>query len=682
IMGETGVGKEVIAHEIFRQSHHGKEVFLQMDLLENQRDLPLFKNRLKEDPPGDSDPADAQMELFFGVEEPDSRGGTKETPGYFELADGGTLLVRGVDRLAPRVQMELLEAVTTESFRRRGGLMLRKAKVRLIATTRLDSSAVALETLPLLFALQKFAITIPPLRKRLREIPSLAKHYMDRYSRQLQRTVRVIPDESMKVLVSYPWPGNDFELANTMKRAVLVAQGTELKPRDVSLDLGRAEGHNRYNLMKFSLVRGLLSSPLFPVALQAGMLALFLMFVVGLFYGPPETRQNPSALLGWTLAWPLFIITAFVVARFWCAVCPIRTIAELCTKILALERPLPRFVRDRGDFIIAASVVFILWVEAVTSMRDTPYHLGLLLVSLVLSAVVVSVMYERNAWCGYLCGLGGIAGTFAKSSILELRMDRNVCSSQCTSNACYSGTTLEPGCLTGKAGPRLRSNRSCILCGSCVKNCPHGAVNVNLRLPGAEIWEPPPVSTGTAFLVLAMIGGLMGEMMAGHALFDEVKRTMGVPEKVFLTGVFLAAVLAVNLTGLGASTISGMVCRESTMENFRRFSIGFLPLALMGFLAFHSYYLVSLGGHLLELVGGISPVEMVLSPDFPVLPRVTELIQQSLIGFGMLWSAVCLFKIARQVAFRNAGRWTGCFPHLCVMCLSGLVLLKCITGAQ
>ena len=199
--------------------------------------------------------------------------------------------------------------------------------------------------------------------------------------------------------------------------------------------------------------------------------------------------KNPAALFSWAVGWPVLIIGAFVWARFWCSLCPIGTVSNLAKRIIALERPFPAFLKKHSDFVMAGAVLFIIWFETATGIRDSPFTLGVLLSIMLASAILVAVIYERQSWCHYLCGLGGVAGVLAKTSIVELRADRNVCISQCGSNECFLGTTANEGCPFGQAGPRLHSNRLCTLCGTCVKNCPHGAINLNLRVPGSEIWE-------------------------------------------------------------------------------------------------------------------------------------------------------------------------------------------------
>ncbi|MBM3300127.1 MAG: sigma 54-interacting transcriptional regulator [Deltaproteobacteria bacterium] len=202
IVGESGVGKEGIAHSLFQMSHHGKEVFIQVNLMETEAegDEPADP---AQDPDREKDLTDRQTRLFFGAEEPGRQGGLREVPGYFDLTEAGTLLVRGVDRLTRVMQLRILEALATDSFRRLGGIHAKKGKIRLIATTRMDPSEIFPQDHPLLHAMMNWAIIIPPLRTRRREIPGLVHYYLKKYGQESHRQVERLPKETLKMLVNY-----------------------------------------------------------------------------------------------------------------------------------------------------------------------------------------------------------------------------------------------------------------------------------------------------------------------------------------------------------------------------------------------------------------------------------------------------------------------------------------------
>lgn len=679
IVGENGVGKEGVAHTLFRQSYQCKEVFLQVDLLGAAEDS-LSEIASPADLDQEHELTEKQLRLFFGSEEPAADGGTKEAPGYFELTDGGTLLVRGIERLTRTMQMRLLEAVVTETFRRCGSVRLQRAKVRLFGTTRLDAGQITLERHPLLYGLLERSITIPPLRTRRKEIPGLVKRYVSRYSREMRRDVVSVPNETLKTLVNYAWPGNDLELASTLKRAVLVSHDGILRPQDIYFHLTRIEGKGKFNLLRFQGVKRALMSPLFPAVFQSAATPFFFIVLVFLFLGPQDPMKNPAALFSWALGWPVLIAGAFLWARFWCSLCPIGTVGNLAKKVLSLEKPFPPFLKNHSDFLIAGAVLFIIWMETATGIRNSPVTLGLLLVTMLGSAIVVSMIYERNSWCTYLCGLGGMIGVWAKTSLLELRADRNVCIAECGSNECYVGTGTSEGCPFGHAGPKLHSNRVCTLCATCVKNCPHGAINLNLRLPGRELWEILRPNSGTAFLVIGLIGGLLSEMSIKTELFGSVSRLASANGVLGFTLVFFIVLALVNVMLLSAAAISRWAYRDTFEENYSRFGLALLPLTVASFMAFHLYYFVHLGVQLPILVSHNFDFEFLRSLIIKVPEHATRVVQQSLIWVGLIWSLFIMYQLAKVSHQRSARKILGAAPHVLLALILALLMHHTMTS--
>jgi transcriptional regulator with AAA-type ATPase domain/polyferredoxin len=674
IIGETGVGKEVLAHAIFRMSHHYKAVFLLLDLLRTRYEQTFNPSR----PSGaddEKDPLAEQMRLFFGSEEPTSDGGSKVQPGYVELTEDGTLLVRGIEQLTPEVQDQLLEAMCGEgTYVRFSGKDPHLARVRLIATTELDPSEISRKKHPLLHSLMQRSIVIPPLRKRRREIPGLVKHYINQYCQELRKDIVEVPKETLKTLVTYSWPGNDIELSTTLKRAVLVSEGGVLRPQDIYFDLKRVEGAGKFNLLRFQAVRQALASPLFPAIFQSAVTPFFFILLVLLFLGPQDPLRNPAALFSWAVGWPVLICGAFIWARFWCSLCPIGTLSKLAKKIISLERPFPTWLKNRSDLLIAGAVLCIIWFETATGIRDSPMNVGLLLLTMLASAVTVAVIFERQSWCRYVCGLGGMISVLSKASFIELRADRNVCISQCSSNECYLGTANSEGCPFGQVAPKLHSNRFCKLCGVCVKNCPHGAVNLNLRVPGREIWEMRHTNTGTAFLIIGMIGGLLSEMAVKMPLYAQLTAYLPLPEILRFTVIFFVVLFTANLMFAVATVFSRRIFEESFQENYSRYGLALLPMALTGFMAYHLYYLINLGVQLPILVSKNFDFAIFRTLIITVPPSVTHFLQQLLIWIGFAWSTMIIYKLGRASHEKFSVAIYGIIPHAA----SALVLTICL----
>ncbi len=676
ITGETGVGKEFMAHAVYGMSQYFKRVFLYLDLL---RPLPQVSSAgdYCELPRSSEDATDEQMKLFFGYETIHGDGSRVETPGYVELTEDGTLLVRGIEQLTKEMQEKLLETLKSGTFQKVGSESFQSCNFRLIGTTNLDISEILEEKQPLLKWLSGHSVNVPPLRKRRKEISALIDHYVNQYSQELHKVIDKIPKETIKTLLNYSWPGNDRELATTLKRAVLLAEEGVLRPQDIYFDLRRIEADGKINLLNVPALKNAVRSPLFPAIFQSMAAPFFFILLVLLFFGPADPVNNIGGLFSWAIGWPTMIFGAFFWARFWCTLCPMGTLSNLAKKVVALDIPFPVWLKHRSDWIISASALFIIWLEIATNMRTSPLNTGLLLLTIFLLAVIVSVIFERQSWCRYLCPLGGMMGVFAKVSPIELRADRNVCASQCTTNDCYVGTKDREGCPFGQMAPTLRSNRFCKLCGNCIKNCPHDAINLNFRVPGREIWEMRQVGYVTAFLVISLFAGLVSELSQRTSLYEPWAQLLaGYRHLVVFTGFFLLLIGAANLLVWLAAQFSRHAASETAQENFARYGIALLPLVLTGYMAYHLYYFINLGVFFPVILWQTFEFDIFRQLVITIPPSWVLRLQQLFIIAGLTGTLFIMYRLGRARQTTLIKSFQEFLPHTLVAILFGFILIK------
>ncbi len=752
IIGETGVGKEVLAHAIFKQSHNYTEVFLLLDLLRSSADSG------SEDGAG-ADPEEQrtreQMRLLFGSGQSDAEGITRDVPGYLQLTQDGTLLVRSAEHLTTAVQEALLAVVSTGRlgavaddrlglglprtpiqgrfasspsegtngstrigsdadrwgntptrageeagsvddsslpvknrtlagtgrFRVAASGEIQEARFRLIATTELDPAEVDPRRHPLIYGLREYSMVIPPLRKRRRELPGLVTQYIARHCRELQKEIPHVPNQTLKTLLNYSWPGNDVELSTTLKRAVLLSAGGVLRPEDISFDLARIERQGKLNLLRFKPLRQAMLSPLFPAVLQSAATPFFFILMALFFLGPVEPTRNPASLFSWAVGWPALVLGSFLWGRFWCSICPMGTLGRIAKRIVTLELPFPAVLKNYSELLVAAAVLFIIWLETATHMRSSPFNLGLLLGTITVLAVLLSIVFERQSWCRYLCPLGGLTGVLAQTAIVELRADRNVCASRCTSHECYSGTKDMEGCPFGQLTPTLRSNLNCKICALCLKNCPHGAIHLNLRVPGQELLAMQNTNTATGFLIVSMLGALISELVSQWPSYKEFAETVALPEVVTFTSVFVVLVCAANAVVLAGAVVSGRALGDGVRENYNRFAFALLPMALTGFFAFHIYYLINLGVQLPILLSKNFDLAIFRQLIITVPPWVTFLVQKLVITAGLIWTLVLVYRFARAAQERLSAALLGALPHALAALVISWAVVRAIEAA-
>ena len=213
ITGESGTGKEVVARAIHE--------------LSARRGGPFVAVNAAAIPEGVS-----ESELF-GHEKGAFTGAVQARPGYFELADGGTLLLDEITEMPIVLQPKLLRVLETRRTRRLGGSVETPFDVRVLAATNRAPLAAVRNGLlreDLFYRLNVFEIAVPPLRERLQDVPLLAQHFIREFNRKHEMAVEGLRDATRELLSSYAWPGNVRELRNVIERAVILARDGWLEP--------------------------------------------------------------------------------------------------------------------------------------------------------------------------------------------------------------------------------------------------------------------------------------------------------------------------------------------------------------------------------------------------------------------------------------------------------------------
>jgi len=216
IEGESGTGKELVANSLH---HHSL-----------RRDKPMIKVNCAALPE-----ALAESELF-GHEKGAYTGAANEKPGYFEEADGGSILLDEISDLSPTIQAKLLRVIDIQEFNRVGSAKVRKVDVRVLAATnqnlkeRVKTGRFRED---LFYRLNVIRIALPPLRERAEDIPLLAEHFLARYSQETNKIFKGFSREALELLREYPWPGNVRELKNAVERAVVLCKGQTVEADDL-----------------------------------------------------------------------------------------------------------------------------------------------------------------------------------------------------------------------------------------------------------------------------------------------------------------------------------------------------------------------------------------------------------------------------------------------------------------
>jgi DNA-binding NtrC family response regulator len=221
ILGETGVGKEVVAESIHRRSGaRSRGPFVRINCAALSETL-------------------LESELF-GHERGAFTGALRAKPGLLEVADKGTAFLDEVGELPSSVQAKLLRAVESREITRVGGLRAIPIDVRFVAATNRDLRAEVERGAfreDLYFRLNGLSIAVPALRERPAEFDALLNHFLSAVAKEVRRPRPVVAEATLQALKAYSWPGNIRELRNVIESAALRATGDRIEPSDLPREL-------------------------------------------------------------------------------------------------------------------------------------------------------------------------------------------------------------------------------------------------------------------------------------------------------------------------------------------------------------------------------------------------------------------------------------------------------------
>jgi two-component system response regulator AtoC len=205
LVGESGVGKDIVARRIHAESHRASRAFVKINCAALPGEL-------------------LESELF-GHEKGAFTGAHAEKPGKFELAHEGTIFLDEIGEMDPRLQAKLLQVLQDEEFYRVGGKRSLKVDARVVVATNRDLEAEIANGAfreDLYYRLNVVTIRVPPLRDRKEDIAPLVQHFVEKYRRRYRGGLERIPDDVMERFHAYDWPGNVRELENLVRRLVVL----------------------------------------------------------------------------------------------------------------------------------------------------------------------------------------------------------------------------------------------------------------------------------------------------------------------------------------------------------------------------------------------------------------------------------------------------------------------------
>ncbi len=407
------------------------------------------------------------------------------------------------------------------------------------------------------------------------------------------------------------------------------------------------------NLLKIRAVRSIMRSRWYPGVLQVPIAAVFGLIAYELLVGPSSAHDNAGTALMWVLWWPLIPIVFVFLGRFWCAVCPFATLSDFVQKLVGVNRPVPAFLKSYGIWIIDATFIAITWADHVWGIVESPWGSGILLLLLTFAVIVSGAFFQRRTFCRYLCFLGGLSGNYARTGMVALRADTDICATCKSKAACFNGTEKVAGCPLFSFPRTMDSNANCNLCANCIKSCPNDAITLTLRKPTQELWYLRSPKIEESFLAMAIMGIVLIQNVTMLKIWTQilaaVERITGVTNYAFIfTIVFAIGVsLPVGLLAI-AGKVAGKANLESTRQNFARFGYALIPLDVAGHVAHNLFHLLAEGKSVFYSVGSLFGHEATGSTAL-VGNGTIRVLQFMVLALGLLGS----FYTVRRITYRR-----------------------------
>lgn len=400
------------------------------------------------------------------------------------------------------------------------------------------------------------------------------------------------------------------------------------------------------------IIKRFIKSKWYPLIFQIPTAIVFAFIVFELLAGPTSPHDNFGTSATWILWWPLLPILFVLFGRFWCTICPFGTLNDLIQKYVGSNKPVPKFLKKYGIWIIDATFILITWSDHIFGIVESPRGSGVLLLMMTVGVVISGVMWERRTWCRYLCFLGGLSGNYSRSGMLELKSTPEKCS-KCKVAACYNGNEKVAGCPMFEFPKTMESVANCNLCGNCVKSCPNDSIKIVPRIPTKGLWLIGRAKIEEAFLAAVIMGIVFVQNITMIDIWDgilsKLEQIVGTDNYVVTFTITFIIAMSIPIAMLGlTSYIAGNFKKQSILKNFARFGYAIIPLDVAGHIAHNLFHILAEGKSIFYTAIGIFGMAPE-NPSMAILDDMTiQVLQYILIGMGTFGSIYTTYRLTKS----------------------------------
>lgn len=422
----------------------------------------------------------------------------------------------------------------------------------------------------------------------------------------------------------------------------------------------------RYDLTP--LVQPLLKNRLPQFVVQAIALGGFVFAIIAGLIGTPVGSRNFSIVFVWIGWWALLMLIAVpLFGRAWCSVCPIPLAGEWLQHGAMLKPNgkgfgLNRRWHNKFRNIWLQNISFTLVALFSAVVLTQPNITSIVLIVFLFVAFAASLIFERRAFCRYLCPVGGFIGLYSQVAPVEVRVkDSAVCAVH-TEKSCYAGNAEGYGCPWQVYPGALTKNTYCGTCLECLRTCPHDNVAIQLRPFGADLLKPHGRKLDEAFKAFIMLGSAMiysAVMLGSWGQLKAAAYAVGSSAWLLYAFAFLIFIF-------GVLPASFFVATSFNRKSFTHFAYALIPLGLLAWIAFSLSFVFANASYLLPAIS--DPFgwgwNLFGTVDFkwtPLLTQVTPTLQAAALIIGLAWSSKTAMQIGEQINAKARGVVAFCF---------------------
>jgi len=388
-------------------------------------------------------------------------------------------------------------------------------------------------------------------------------------------------------------------------------------------------------------------------------LAVFIVMLIGYIFailagliGTPVGSHNFSIVFIWIGWWAILILVAVpFFGRGWCTVCPIPLPGEWLQRGAVLAPPdkkpkwlnlrVPRIFRN----IWLQNISFLLLTLFSSVLLTTPNITGIILAAMLFAAIGLSTVFERRAFCRYLCPVGGFIGLYSQTAPIELRIKAKQICVTCEGKPCYNGSSAGYGCPWDVFPGGLTKNTYCGLCMECIRTCPYDNIAVNLRPFSADLAKPS-TRMDEAFKAFIMLGSAMiyaGVLLGPWGAFKDAAYNVGT-SAWFVYAIIFLTIIFVILPGAFTLGIVQTKTNVSLKQRFASLSTALIPLGLMFWVAFSLSFVLSNAFYIIAALSdplglGWNIFGTANATWQPMLTSILAPAQTLALVGGLIWSA-------------------------------------------